>query len=642
MLTLPLFFFRIWAFLSLSKLLLGTNLIQAQSLPTPQDSLKVGFYRTVGATSLYRTLPAKARYRESARLLTELPGSWLYDLGAMGWAHGWSAYGLSPNGTALSLQGLPFQHLLTEVPAFEMLPTGSTSTITTLHSPQGQPLQINADLRNDLSTPVYTEARYDGGSDGDGQGWVSHRQRRKVKWFRQDGFATFYFGAASHKATNEYPSSQTVGSNLLLRLQYERPAYSLEWIALHSRNKAGAQGRVLPTGTNFNTIYDRRLQTVLDPGRTRHLQRNDLALLYRTKRYMLPTTAAIFWQTEQFSNFKAALADTQQVRLHRYGVWAVQPFKQGQHHGEAALRMGLDHAAPSTLLHTSRRLYPFLHLSLQDSLHVGQGAVRGTLGLHLQKTHFYPSAQLAWQRKAWFAEIKTTRMVQGWLQRFGMDSLTVSLDTQVLAQQRSGQTYLARLKREFSHQELSGLIQIHLQASPQTLLPLISNTKITAFSQAKMQQAGLSGELRWREQANKGFWGMLQVNGAYTTTSLALQSLPLFPRLNSTLRWGARFALFENDLRANLYAQVRFWTKHKGLAFHSRSGLWGYDAATEAVPFSVVLDLLATAQIRSATVFISGENLLYGWTGSTGTYRVPNFPLADRSYRLGVYWPLTD
>jgi hypothetical protein len=54
------------------------------------------------------------------------------------------------------------------------------------------------------------------------------------------------------------------------------------------------------------------------------------------------------------------------------------------------------------------------------------------------------------------------------------------------------------------------------------------------------------------------------------------------------------------------------------------------------------LDVGLEAGIREATLFFSMENVLSGTPVQPGTLIVPVYPLPERRFRFGVYWPILD
>jgi hypothetical protein len=98
--------------------------------------------------------------------------------------------------------------------------------------------------------------------------------------------------------------------------------------------------------------------------------------------------------------------------------------------------------------------------------------------------------------------------------------------------------------------------------------------------------------------------------------------------------------LFEGDLRLTAFLRGRAWSGFRSRAFQPETGLFVLPAADDLLfgP-SGSLDLVVEGGIRTATLFLTVDNLLSG-TFYPGTLLVPLYPLPKRALRFGVYWPL--
>ena len=52
--------------------------------------------------------------------------------------------------------------------------------------------------------------------------------------------------------------------------------------------------------------------------------------------------------------------------------------------------------------------------------------------------------------------------------------------------------------------------------------------------------------------------------------------------------------------------------------------------------------LVVLAGVRSATLYVTYENLLSGTAVMPGTMLVPIYPLPEQRLRFGVFWPIFD
>jgi hypothetical protein len=63
--------------------------------------------------------------------------------------------------------------------------------------------------------------------------------------------------------------------------------------------------------------------------------------------------------------------------------------------------------------------------------------------------------------------------------------------------------------------------------------------------------------------------------------------------------------------------------------------------AGNVVPASWVVDIVVTAKIRSALIFLLYENVFSGTQLLEGNQLVVGYPLEQQRFRLGVWWPIT-
>jgi hypothetical protein len=51
---------------------------------------------------------------------------------------------------------------------------------------------------------------------------------------------------------------------------------------------------------------------------------------------------------------------------------------------------------------------------------------------------------------------------------------------------------------------------------------------------------------------------------------------------------------------------------------------------------------VAEAGIRTATIFLSYENIFSGTNALVGNLLIPDYPLPAKRFRFGVFWPISD
>jgi outer membrane cobalamin receptor len=136
---------------------------------------------------------------------------------------------------------------------------------------------------------------------------------------------------------------------------------------------------------------------------------------------------------------------------------------------------------------------------------------------------------------------------------------------------------------------------------------------------------------------NLRFW-ILELAGAVTLTERKDNgsSAPPIPQFTSVseLSYRNQFVGGELDLKAAL--RLKAVTRHKGLQFISRLGLFAEQSMSEMPAFSTI-DLYIVAKLGDAYLTLEWENPL-----NVNTVMIPYFPLMDRNIKLGVNWFFTD
>ncbi|NNF04672.1 MAG: hypothetical protein HKN17_09410, partial [Rhodothermales bacterium] len=108
-------------------------------------------------------------------------------------------------------------------------------------------------------------------------------------------------------------------------------------------------------------------------------------------------------------------------------------------------------------------------------------------------------------------------------------------------------------------------------------------------------------------------------------------------------RAGYRRLMFKGDLDLDAYARGRVWTDMRGRRLHTPTGLLMLAPdGSGTVGSSGMLDIVAEAGIRGATIILAWENVLSGTSVQIGNLIVPDYPLPAQRLRFGVYWPISN
>lgn len=593
------------------------------------DSLRFGFRMPVYGVVLGNEIPARTSHHQTIRLLTEMPGGYTYDLGADGWPHGWSVFGFLPQHTGLQVEGTSFRDLLSGAPRFDLIPL---AWLSPLHfSPEenrGLP-GASSRFRSFTEKATPTEMRYNTGGDGLQSASVLHAQNRVVQWFKRTARTQFLMGVASDKAENAFTNAKSVGSALLLRIRYERPNNAFEVRNLHTRRRGEAHAGILPSGSDFDTIYDTRIGLVRDAGRNRQTKWNDFAIVHRKKyvqRWTEPLSTTAFWQYEQFRSYTQTLADTQEVRLHRYGFRLEQPTSKGR---TWVTEWSALQIKPTTVIPATQWWWPEVKLGIRDSLSKGGFRLTWHSDIRWTNAGFLPNATFRMAKGRLWSSAGAGLTSRSPFASVGINHLLLA--TGGLAPHISFVWLQAGWKQVRPHWRVEALGFMGYYGENTRL---DSDLRISFLAENR-QTLGGAFTLGWRERATQGWFGQMQ---AQVQTSTSNQAAPL---LSGLVRYGLRFLGFEQDLIAKTYLQVRYYTAHEGLGWSNRLDLWGVvpeDYPT--VPAAILVDVAAEAQVRAATLHLAAENLLAGFSFFPGTYRVPTFPLPARALRFSVFWPL--
>ncbi len=598
------------------------------------------------------TLPTLRPALDATALLGRWPGAFVYDLGAVGWPHGWSVRGLSPRRPQLLLDGRPFDGLLTGRPRFDLLPLDLLRPLRVGSGTWGAPVTAYAHVRPLSSGRPLTELRYRRGS-GSFQGVsVLHTQHRRLTLFDRPAALEVLGAYGGAAGDNAYPGSRLTRERRLYgHLRYRRPAWSLELSNLHNRRFVGAHGGVLPEpGQPFASVYYPTFASVANPDARRRVIRNDLALTLRAPLapgLSRPLTASAYWTAQTFRYLPGDTAFA--ARMDRYGLRLAQRARLGRHRLHVALGATLDRpeATPALPLAPGSprsRLFAVL----RDSLRFGRTGLRLEGGLFAEAGHVQPTAAAALTQALGplrlFAEVELAAQPTSPLERFGFGPFVDPLERTPAGHVRSGR---AGVEVEAGALRASLFAFGHRIDEPVGFYARGSanDTVEVAAAPAPFRQAGLTATWGLRAEAARGFYLSGQATALRflneNASALHRRAAAARPDVYGRARVGARYVIFRGDLDFDLYLQGRFWSAMRSRTLHPPTGL--LVIPPEGAPTfgaNGVLDVYFEAQVRTATLFLAYENALGRTAVQTGTLIVPVYPLPARQFRFGIYWPI--
>jgi hypothetical protein len=605
-------------------------------------------------------------------MLAQRPGSFLYDLGAVGWPHGWSPDGLAPHRTSLWIEGRPYNDPLLGRPRFDLLPPAFLNPPRISGAPDGRPVGVHTSWRDYDRTRPVTELRFRRDSNGLQAIEVGHSQKRRLSVGDSPGVLQLSFGFGGRATEGAYAGSDLRSERRLWgRLQYQRNDWGASLSDLSSRHRIGAHGGVEPPGDTFESIYilPPAADNVRNAGARRRTFRNDLTarawgpLVPGTDS---PTTLSGTWSVNTFDfeaggggSFSSSDDTTWTVKTTGGHLSAHQSLTLGSH----ALTLN----ARGEWWRVARTNVPQLHgtrwgahATVRDSVQMGATRLVLDAGWHatdaqqspslaaqvertIGHTHLTASAQLTEQRPAWIEEAGFADTV---LPGVLPDRANRTLKGTLGARRRLGPVEFG--VKAFAHQIQNG-VDLYAPANASALADTVAARPLPS----PLRRAGATLSLDWRQAADRGLYATGEVTAQHTLNtdgSARRERLArTLPAVHGRGRLGARFVFFE-DLITDLYVQARGWTDMNSRWFHPPTGRMVVPPLDPPVPAaptvrlgpSGTVDAHAEVTLRGATMFFTFENIQAGTDLQPGTFVVPVYPLPARKFRFGVFWPIFD
>jgi hypothetical protein len=629
--------------------------------------------------ALGRRPPVRDPALAASDLVARAPGTFHYDVGAVGWPHGVSFRGRPPDRPVLTLDGMPFDDPVTGRPRYDLLPMPFMRAlrVQTGAAARSAPASVHATLRPyDEGRPL-TELRYR--TSGFQSVGALHTQQRKVRFFGRPAFTQFtggYFGRGADNTgfLDGKGVELRTERRLLGRLRYRRRRWAVQLTALHNRRYRGAAGGVaLEPNRPLESAFFRP-RPIRFPDARRRLLRTDLSATLRWETPLgervadaAPLTVSAYWtgQTQRYRNpaltdTTRPAADTVAADTDRYGLrlrqrLTVRSPRLGAHDLTLNAHAWTDrfsggNALPEGATRTR------LHLSARDSTRLLGNAATLSAGLHAGSGQTYPSASARLARALAadtsrraalrvFAEASLAGQPLSWAAQEGFGPLARPLpegrtpgrvlSAEVGAQARTPSLVgpLAARLTLFAHRTTDRL-DLYATDRPATAR--------AALLGGPSHRAGATLDARWRARAERGFYLTASATGLLHERDAPPAVAVTVPQLYGRSRLGARYAFFTADLDVDAYAEGRFWSPMVGRTLHGPTGrlVVPRSADRRTLGPAGVIDLHAEAQIRTATLFFSYEHALGGTQVQPGVLTVPYYPLPTQRFRFGVYWPI--
>lgn len=609
---------------------------------------------TGGVWALSDSIPALRPDIRLVELVAGASGSFTYLFDRPGWPDGWSPFGLSPNTRPLALDDIPFTDIFTGRPAWDMVPLALIAPPRFDPAGAGGRLAgVHARLRPFEGPAPLTEAAY--WRDGEGLQSIDvvHAQQRPRSFRGRPGLLQA-LGSYGGRATQvPYPGSNLArGRRTTLRVRYTQRAWSAEVLYMSQRRRIGAHGGVLIQAADPDAIYRSDIAQVAMPEAERRIARNDLAGAVRARLLSAGVTSSTVYHSAETFRYHNAL-DTPGTRSIRTGMHIHQPLMRTSR-SRLAIRMEgwTEHMAPRETFRESAERRFALYVEARDSLRFGQVGEDGkekkwtlepAAGWFFHRSGgLAGSVRLVWRgtRASWRTGAST-----------GKPRTTVAYDTgfSTLRGQRGvrpGRTFA--MHTEGSVRKGPFVIAIGAfgyQASDPVDVFVAGNEFVVETAPSPLRQAALYADFGWRRHAQRGFYAMARP----TFMHIAEQSAsPLHTRLSGTLprwfaraRFGVRYALFQGDLRFDLYAEGMAWSAFHSRSLHAPTGLLAVpEASSILLGASNTGNIVAEVRVRTARLFFVYDHAPAGASLVEGTMLVPVYPLPAGRFRFGVHWPI--
>lgn len=622
----------------------------AASLDTLRGTPPVGFPDVFAGEALTDSIPGLLPVVDLVDILAAEPRSFAYLFQTPGWPDGWSFHGLPPTAATLSFNHLPFSQIFTGDAAYQLIPLALIQQPKLEQLGFGHPVAINTGLRPFVFSIPATEAKYWKGGDGFQSIEAVHAQHRRRAMFGNPGYLNVLGAYTGRAADGEYPGSRlSRGRQVLLRLRYEQPRWAVEFFNLHNRRGIGAHGGVIADPDDIESIYIRPGATVENSDAQRRIVRNDLAATARLRLLDAPSTATVFWTAETFRY--TLTNDTLGTESDRLGLRLSQPLIDGPYNRlEISLSGWMDRISPRFDHPTIMRRT--LHATARDTLSMGGWGAKLEGGIAAFSDGVHPVGSFEVSRRLGAVQLSAGLSASNrpWpaVAEIGFGSLEGSGSTgseRVLlgsfAMAGDGGAFDAEVG-VFASRRVNPTDYFDQIGWPP--LPASMDSVVVKTVSGSLDVLGAYADVGWRRDARAGLYVTLRPTLHFVQTPgdpPAQLIADTLPSISGRARLGARFVLFARDLDVDAYVEGVAWSAMKSRLLHPESGLLVVPpAGAPSIGPSSMINVAVEAGVRSATLFLVYENALSGTQIMIGNMLVPAYPLPERRFRFGVFWPM--
>ena len=583
-------------------------------------------------------IPATLPLLQSEPLVAEAPHRFLYDLGSTGFPHGVSAYGLRPEQQSLTLDGVPFDDLLTGRPRFDLLPLELLGVLETATG-QGQPVGMSAVLRPLPAPTARTELRYVTGQHGTQQIGATHAQDRRPGFVGEQGTLGLLAHVSGRDAGGYYGASDVGGFRALGRARLIRSSYVVEVVEMQQRQTVQARSGV----DSFDPSA-----SVSGLGTRRETVRNDLWATVQIEPTRFGSLAATGFWTVQRDRYATsdALFSQRSGRGSRLGGRFTYEVSRHNHELSATFSGWRASTVDGSALSDSTA-ETFAALRLGDVVAVGPLRFGARVGgvQYAGRTEATGTLSLDLPRAGLSASVSSAPLLRSRLERSG--GFGIASD----GEQVAPRLLLARAEVEREAGVLDVRLGSYLSQQHGLSTPMFDPAGTGAADsvgvradRSTLTRLGAEAEIGWRQRRPRGVYaairGATQIGTAETALGdRLLDTLPVYWG-EASIGWRAT-GLFDGVLDLDITAGGRYWPAFQSLDFHAPSALFALPAlGAPPVPSSGTLYGSLSARVQKrASVFVLYQNVL-GERAVNGSYVVPVFPITPHQASFGVFWTL--
>ena len=597
-------------------------------------------------------------------LLRAQTGGFTYDLSVPGWPTGYSYHGLSPNDLGVHFGDVLMDDPFTGRPRFDLVPTQLSALPDIRLSTAGNLYGAGFTPRHFTEPHPLTEATYWSSSAGLQSVRILHQQQRVFRKRHDPGDSTTaavdsiavdqganrappvgqrtrmqaavsYHGLA---ATGEYPGSRVRrGRQLSASVGMSGARWSAEVLELYNGRSVGAHEGVDPP------IFRRLGATVQQADAERVTRRNDLSVNAGYAILDEPVRVEAVWTmaTERYTT----AADTVEARSTRFSWSLSQRVSRGI--PVSVFATGNRDIVTGSRGMEADAVTSFLFAGLSGDATTKRALGSASLGLVQAGDAtafagtFEGEAMLAGVGLS--ASAATTLGRSSLIDEVGFSNFLAGIPSANERARYSALSVGVSMRLRQLSVTLKGFVMLATDATEYFATPA-PDSAVAVRVNGTTHNIGGSGTVGLREAAARGFYGRVRLDAYRVGGESSPERLRIagaHPDYYATAQFGYRRTLFLGDLIGDFAIRGRAWPDFAGRALHPQTGLLLIPLAGNVVPASWVVDVVVTAKVRSASIFLLYENVFSGTQLLEGNQLVVGYPLEQQRFRLGVWWPIT-